>query len=260
MNLEHNEKTNIQHEKAIIFVHGNWHGAWCWHKEWLDFFYAQGYDVHTFSFRNHGESDSIGSMRWLSVEDYADDLATIHARIAKPVFLVGHSMGGMTVQKYLERQPKGILGGVLLTAVPPHGVWRVVLKTITRHPLVFLKVNLTFSLYPIVEKLGLIREVFVGDDFPEEDLVPYWKKLQDESFRGFVESLFLNLPKPKKVKAPIMVIGGEKDYFFNPTDVNLTAQAYGVSATIYPGAPHNLFMVKGWENVATDISNWMKRV
>ena len=255
--LEFNSKTSVTNKRALIFVHGNWHGAWCWHEAWLNYFFEQGYDVHTFSFRNHGKSEQVGSMRWLRVEDYTDDLEAIHQKITKPVYFIGHSMGGMVTQKYLERNPINVKGAVLIASIPPHGVWRVTLKSIFRHPLTFLMVNLSMSLKPLIKTPELARELFVGDDFPQNDLIPYWKKLQDESYMGFLDSLFLNLPQPKKVKVPMLVIGGGKDFFFSRKDVDATAKAYSVEAIIYPDAPHNLFMTKGWEGVASLINNWL---
>ena len=29
--------------RTLLFVHGAWHGAWCWAEHFLDFFAAQGY-------------------------------------------------------------------------------------------------------------------------------------------------------------------------------------------------------------------------
>lgn len=258
--LEFHSKTKDEHKEAIIFVHGSWHGAWCWHEAWLNYFFEKGFDVHTFSCRNHGESEHRGSTRWLRVNDYANDLASIHQKITKPIHLVGHSMGGMITQKYLERNPSNVKSAVLLASVPTHGVWRVTLKSIAKHPLTFLEVNLKMSLKPFVKTPALAAELFVGDDYPKKDLMPYWEKLQDESFLFFLDSLFLDLPKPNKINTPILVLGAEKDYFFNPKDVRATAKAYNTEAVIFPNAPHNLFMTEGWEKVAVMIEAWLKKL
>ena len=31
------------HPVPLLFVHGGWHGAWCWDDHFLDFFAAAGY-------------------------------------------------------------------------------------------------------------------------------------------------------------------------------------------------------------------------
>ena len=38
----------------LLFVHGAWHGAWCWDEHFLDFFAAHGYAAHALSLRGHG--------------------------------------------------------------------------------------------------------------------------------------------------------------------------------------------------------------
>jgi pimeloyl-ACP methyl ester carboxylesterase len=57
-----------------------------------------------------------------------------------------------------------------------------------------------------------------------------------------------------------LVLGAEKDYFFNPKDVNATAKAYKTEAIIFPNAPHNLFMTEGWEKVAVMIGTWLEKL
>jgi pimeloyl-ACP methyl ester carboxylesterase len=31
------------HPPPLLFVHGSWHGAWCWAEHFLDFFADKGY-------------------------------------------------------------------------------------------------------------------------------------------------------------------------------------------------------------------------
>ena len=49
-------------------------------------------------------------------------------------------------------------------------------------------------------------------DFPEEKLDKAVAQMQDESFRAFLEMTALNLPDHRKVKTPLLIVGGEKDY------------------------------------------------
>jgi pimeloyl-ACP methyl ester carboxylesterase len=72
------------HPLPLLFVHGGWHAAWCWDDNFLDFFAARG------------------SLNAYSVDDYVDDVRTAASRFDTPPVVVGHSMGGYVVQKYLE--------------------------------------------------------------------------------------------------------------------------------------------------------------
>src|ERR1700730_7729875 len=102
LELTSSEPENKTHSTPILFVHGAWHGAWCWEEHFLPYFAEQGFTAHALSFRNHGNSESRGQLRWVRAADYVADVAQIVRQIGQPPVLVAHSMGGYVVQKYLE--------------------------------------------------------------------------------------------------------------------------------------------------------------
>ena len=87
----------------LLFVHGAWHGAWCWTEHFLPYFSAKGYACYALNLRGHGRSSIKGSVRFVRIADYVADVEEVAARIPAPPVLVGHSMGGFITQKYLER-------------------------------------------------------------------------------------------------------------------------------------------------------------
>src|SRR6266508_2786906 len=80
--------------------------------------------------------------------------------------LVGHSLGGLLVQKYLERHPAP--GAVLMASIPPGGTIGAISRLAVRHPIVMLKVNLLLSLRPFISTLALVRELFFTTQTPRE--------------------------------------------------------------------------------------------
>lgn len=88
----------------ILFVHGAWHDAWCWQEHFLPYFAQHGYVAHALSFRGHGNSAGRERLRWSGIADYVTDLAQVVQRLPTPPILIGHSMGGLVVQRYLERR------------------------------------------------------------------------------------------------------------------------------------------------------------
>src|SRR5690606_22425315 len=68
-----------------------------------------------------------------------DQLAAVE-ECGQPAVLVGHSMGGLVVQKYLERG--GALGAILLASVPTSGALGATLCFGAWHPLILLRANL----------------------------------------------------------------------------------------------------------------------
>lgn len=240
----------------LLFVHGAWHGAWCWDVHFLDFFVQQGFSVHAISLRGHGGSEGREKLRWMRIVDYVDDVATAAAELPSPPIVIGHSMGGHVVQKYLER---GVApAAVLLASLPPAGALRTTLRILRRHPWIFLKMNLTLSLRPLVATPALAREYFFSEGLSDGQLQGYWEQLQDESYMGFLDMLVLNLPKPQKVRTTMLVLGAERDSVFSVAEVEATARAYNTKAEIFEGMAHDMMLEPGWQSVAERIVGWLK--
>ncbi len=244
------------HATPVLFVHGAWHGAWCWDQGFLDYFASRGFSAHALSLRNHGASDAIGGLWWKSIANYVVDVATVAARLSRPPIIVGHSMGGFVTQHYLVSHAAP--AAVLLASVPPSGVFRTTLKLAARHPIAFLKSNVTWSLYPFVATAELAREAFFSADMSDAQVDAYQRRLQDESYRAYLDMLAFDLPQPSPLRTPLLVLGAERDAIFSPAEVEATARAYGVTAEIVPGMAHDMMLEKDWEKVAARIADWLE--
>jgi pimeloyl-ACP methyl ester carboxylesterase len=240
----------------LLFVHGAWHGAWCWDAHFLDYFAGQGFTVHAVSLRGHGDSEGKRKLRWTRIADYVEDVAQAAARLPSPPIVIGHSMGGLVVQKYLEQHSAP--AGVLLASVPPSGVLGTTLRLAMRHPLIFAMVNLKLSLYPLVATPALARESFFSEGLSDDLVNDYWERLQDESFLGFLDMLALNLPRPEKIKTPLLVLGAEKDTVFTTDEVKTTAKAYNTEAEIFTGMAHDMMLEPDWRLVAERMAGWLR--
>lgn len=240
----------------LLFVHGAWHGAWCWQKHFMPFFAAMGYDTHAIDLRGHGQSDKSKSMRWHCIADYVDDVeAAITSLNRKPV-VIGHSMGGFVSQHLLARQPE-IAGMCLLATVPSFGAWRITRDIALQHPLTFAKLNLMMSLYPVVADPQRAREMFLDTDTSQEDLAAFHATLSDESYRAFLDMVALALPKRAKSPPPLLVVGGGEDKLFPPESQRHTAHVLGCECSIIEGAPHDLMLSARWQQSAEIIEQWL---
>ncbi|NDP38037.1 MAG: alpha/beta hydrolase [Rhodoferax sp.] len=57
--------------------------------------------------------------------DYVGDVAQVARQLSAAPIVIGHSMGGLVVQKYLQMH--GAPAGVLMASIPPTGVLRTAL-------------------------------------------------------------------------------------------------------------------------------------
>lgn len=242
-----------RHKTPLLFVHGMWHGAWCWDEFFLPFFAEAGWHVTALSLRGHAGSE--GKIQGSSIMDYVRDVEQVAKTLPTPPVLIGHSMGGFTTQKYLERNAAP--AAVLLASVPPFGVWHGTWLVFKHSPLTLLKVLTRFRLQPVVETPESTRWAFFSEDFPREQLLKYHARMNDESFRMYLDLLGLNLAHPQKVKTPLLVLGAENDTVISMGDVEKTARAHSTKAQFFPHMAHDMMLEKGWRTVAERILKWL---
>lgn len=240
----------------LLFIHGAWHGAWCWDEYFLPYFTQHGYASYALSLRGHGKSPGQERLRWTRLSEYVEDVAQVVAQMPLPPVLIGHSMGGFVVQKYLEKYSAA--AAILIASVPPTGVIKTTLNIARHHPLTFLKLNLKMSLYPLVATPQMAQQHFFSATMPDIQVEKYHQQLQDESYLGFLDMLLLNRVKTKRVKRiPMLVLGGANDTLFTNTEVAQTAAAYNTTAHIFPDTAHDVMLETNWKAAADYILNWL---
>ena len=240
----------------LLFIHGMFHGAWCWDAHFLEYFAAHGYPAYAVNLRGHGNSEGGDRLRRMRIADFVDDIDAAVHQLPAPAVVIGHSLGGFVVQKYLEDHDAP--GGVLLSSPPPSGMLRAALRMARRRPLVFAKINATLSLTPVIATMELTREAFFSADLSDAELHGYWKLMQDESYLAFLDMVALNLPRPEKVKTPVLVLGAARDNMLEPHEIEATARAYNTQAQIISDVAHSSMLERRWEAVAERILVWLR--
>jgi pimeloyl-ACP methyl ester carboxylesterase len=242
----------------LLFVHGAWHGAWCWDEYFLDFFADKGYRAVALSLRGHGNSTAPKSMRLCSIADFVADVDAVARTLPGPPIVVGHSMGGFVVQKYLESHDAP--AAVLLASAPPTGITGFLLRRFRRHPWhTAAALARTRSLRGIGGTPELAREAFFSASTPDADVARYTALLCEEyALRIAVDMLLLELPKRHLVTAPLLVLGADDDACFTQKEVRSTATAYQTEAEFFPNMSHDAMLDPGWIAVAERIHDWLE--
>jgi pimeloyl-ACP methyl ester carboxylesterase len=245
-----------EHRAPLLFVHGGWHGAWCWDEYFLDFFVERGYRAVALSLRGHGNSPAGKRMQACRVTDYVEDVGSAADNLPSNPVVIGHSLGGFVVQKYLESYDAP--AGILLASMPARGAGGFLWREAKRHPVHTLRATLTTKTLHGYKTPKLAREHFFSPKTPEADVARYAARLEEEyGGRIVFDEVFANLPEPRRVKAPLLVLGAACDGCFTVDEIRSTARAYNTEAEIFPGMGHNMMLEPGWADVVERIHEWL---
>jgi len=238
----------------LLFVHGAYAGAWCWDEHFLPFFAEAGYAAYALSLRGHGGSRGRDYLDSYSIADYVSDVADTIAEMSEPPVLIGHSMGGMVVQKYLERA--AVPATVLMCSVPPQGLLTSALGLAFNKPGLMGELNRLMGGGRVA--LDALREALFAQPVPAELLKKYYQLSQPESHRAIWDMTLFNLPHPGAMhRVPTLILGGEFDHLIPASLVEMTARTYGLEAEIFPGMGHGLMLERDWIGVAQRLADWL---
>lgn len=243
------------HPAPLLFVHGAWHAAWCWDEHFLGYFADQGYHALAVSLRGHGGSPTAKPLRACSLADCVEDVATVAAGLPTEPVVIGHSQGGIVVQKYLETHDAP--AGVLLASTPPHGNFGSAVRWCRQHPWHFAKIAVTGKSLAYVNTPRLARERFFSAHTPEATVLDCARRLGEQSTRLAVDCCVLNLPRPTRVSAPLLVLGAQQDGAHTAKEIRATARAYHTEAEFFPDMGHDMMLEPGWAAVAERIHCWL---
>jgi pimeloyl-ACP methyl ester carboxylesterase len=256
----------------VVFIHGLWLHATSW-EPWQDTFREAGYEPVAPGWP--GEPDTVAEARKepaVVAGKGLDDIvgryaAVIEALPDKPV-LVGHSFGGLIVQRLLG-QGLGA-AGVAIDAAPIKGVLYLppsalrVAGIVLRNP---LNRNGTTMLTP-----GQFRYGF-GNALTEDESNELFEKYAVPSpAKPLFEAAAANLliKSPAKVdtaridRGPLLLVAGGKDHTVPATITRATRKLYGKSTAItdyreFPDRGHSLAMDHGWAEVAGASLDWLRQ-
>lgn len=241
----------------LLFVHGSCHGAWCWDEHFLPYFAERGFDSYALSLRGHGESGGLGSLRWTSIAAYVADVEAVAADLRTEPVVIGHSLGGFVVQKYLERHEAP--GAVLVAPAPRRGMRSVWLRSSLRDPWPFLKMWLTLDPYGLFATPERCHRLLFSPDMDEETVRQYWARLGPESVRSAIETIGKPPDADRIRDTPMLILGGAEDRIVPEPPLRSTAADYGAELTMIPDIAHDIMLEDNWQHGAEAILHWLNR-
>lgn len=242
----------------LVFVHGGYIHAGCWELNFLPHFSALGYDCHAIDLSGHGASAGREQLDSYDLDHYAADVAQVVAELPAPPILIGHSMGALVVQRYLE---KGQAAGVIMMSpVPSTGLSACTLQLTRKHPDFLREAAYAVRGKYTANTIRVMREVYFSPDVTAEQFTAFKPLVQDESTTAITEMMALAWRPPvRRPKIPALVMGGELDQVFPANLLHFTASGWNAETCVIPRAGHMLMMEPQWPIAADKIENWLDR-
>lgn len=244
---------------VVILVHGlKDHSARYDHAgSWLA---GHGYAVYALDLRGHGESE--GERFFVNAfDEYIEDLVMFLDLVrekekGKPLFLLGHSMGGAVATLFvLKRSPK--LAGLILTAPalePAENVSPLLIRLSAVISRFFPKAPVTKVDIKSLSHLPEVIEAARKDPLSNERPAPARTGYEILRAMGRIQG------RATEISVPLLVMHGTEDYLTNPRgSENLFKKAGSTDKIIkfYEGLYHEILNEPEREQVLVDIAVWM---
>lgn len=245
-------------KETVIFVHGAWHGKWCWDKYFRKEFINNGFEVITFDLPGHNTAGKIKGINQYSIHDYVNALKEEVKKLKKaelPI-IIAHSMGGLILQKYLEKNT--CKKAIFLASVPPYGVINTTLKFSRKW--YFYPSIIGLNLFGLVNTEKKAKEAFFSKNLPKEALEEYTSQLCSESFKAFLNMLLPRVKITNLSNIPILVLGAKNDTIFSINDNKKIAKKYkNATLIILDDIAHDMMLDTNHKIVSDQILTWLRK-
>lgn len=245
----------------LLFVHGACAGAWVWQPHFLAYFADHGYAAHAVSLRGHGGSEGGEGLPLARLSDFAADVEQVAATLNAPPVIVGHSLGGMVVQKVLHNRRVQAPGAVLMASAPPHGIAGCFVHMLTQNPGLLFDMTMVLTTGPSrldASSFRRIQRALFSTDTTDDVFYRSMPRFGGESAMAVVDLWgFGTVPSRRVLDLPVLVLGAEVDAFISPGALRETAWTYRTEAEIIPNVAHAMMLDHNWERVAARILAWL---
>jgi alpha-beta hydrolase superfamily lysophospholipase len=255
----------------VLFVHGLWLHATSW-EPWVELFRAEGYAPANPGWPGFPETVEDArahpeKLAGVGVQEVTDHYAGMARGLATPPIVIGHSFGGLVVQKLLGQGDAA--AAVAIDAAAIKGVLALPLSTVHS---AFPALRNPFSVRGTVPlDQGQFRYRF-GNAVSEEesrDLHERWhipapgRPLWQGAFANLNPRSPLKVDTGNAERGPLLLTAGGRDHIIPPVITRSTHKKYRDSAAVtdiheFPDRGHSLAADSGWRDVADHVLGWLR--
>lgn len=260
-----------QARKPVVFVHGLWLHADSW-GAWVDLFREEGYEPIAPSWP--GDSSSVTETRnnakavaGFGIDAVVNEYAKAISGLAEKPIAIGHSFGGLVVQKLLGQDL--VAAAVAIDPAPIKGVLNLPISAL-RVASIALKnpanKNRAVALTEHQFRYGFGNQLSAAES---AELFERWtipspgKPLFEAAFANFSPNSPAKVNTANATRGPLLITAGGKDHTVPAAISHSTLKLYKKSAAVtelkeFPDRGHSLALDSGWRDVADATLAWLK--
>ncbi len=226
----------------------------------VNYFVPRGYAVYGIDHPGHGHSD--GPRAYVErFQDFLDPLKVFLGRIRDwqpetPIFLVGHSLGGLISAAYLLDQPDEPAGAILSA---PSVKMPGSVSTLT-----LLAGKVLSALLPRLglvrlEAEGVSRDPAVVRAYRSDPLV-FTGKITARLGTELLKTMDRVLAEARKIRLPLLILQGAADKLVDPQGAQVLFDRVGSAdktIKVYEGLYHEVFNEPEHDRVLGDVEKWL---
>ena len=255
---------------TILFVHGSMHSAHCW-EYYMKYFSEHDIACNAISLRGHGDSEGIGNLSLWTMNNYLEDINLALEKVESPVVLVGHSMGGMLVQKYIEKYNNTKIIGAVLMSCTAFSMKKTVARTIFLLAPGFLRALFRRIIFDrkqvvrMVSDVATMKKVFFTDTCESSTIGKHHQHIQNESLRAIMGLCFFKPVKLVGNNIPLLFLVGGKDKVVKREEVTASQKHYRdgsgssrcIDMKVIDECAHDIMLNREWRFGADHIVTWL---
>jgi alpha-beta hydrolase superfamily lysophospholipase len=255
--VRRHELPNSRSEILIVHGFGEHSGRYI---ELTNYLVSNNYSVTAYDHRGHGLSDGLpGHVESFSEydEDLAKMISSIKARAAvKPVFVIGHSMGGLIALRYSARTGPEISGTVVSAPLIDVAI------PVPAHKLMIARVGARMAprmrLDNEINPSYLSRDPEVGRAYASDPLVN--RKVSAKWFAEAKQAMQEVAEWAPQIKVPVLVMHGTDDRLASVDATQRVFERIGSEdkeLEIFSGYYHELFNEPEKQDIFKRVTKWL---
>lgn len=222
----------------------------------------KGFAVYALDHYGHGKSE--GKRLFVSkFSVFTDGLDLLVNQVKawepdKPVFLVGHSMGGLITAAYLQDHQDKVDGSILSgpgVKIPDH------VSALTRMAARFFSFLAPGLGITRLESADISRDPAVVRAYINDPLVST-EKITARLASEMLDACERTMARAEEIRLPLMVLQGGADALVDPggaSQFHGAVDSKDKTLVVYPEKFHEIFNDPGYEQVFSDIETWLEK-